>query len=83
MIIHAVELAAQSVLLAFVPTLFFAAGIYIAGRLAGRAERRRIAAIERESRRCREQLRRQETFRRDFHSYNARPTALERWGGTP
>jgi hypothetical protein len=78
-ILQALALTARDIGLALIPTLAFGAVVYGIGKLEERAERRHLAAVERERERCRADLRRHQERRSEMRSYNARPTAGERW----
>lgn len=79
MILHALALTAKGIGVGLILSLAFAAVVYGIGKLEERAERRHDAAVERERERCRADLRRHEERRSEMRSYNARPTAGERW----
>jgi hypothetical protein len=80
-ILHALALTAKAIGIGLIVSLALAAVVYGIGKLEERAERRHDAAVERERERCRADLRRHQERRSEMRSYNARPTAGERWGG--
>lgn len=82
-LLHAVELTLRDLVIGFgVCTVvsFALIGLLVVTRLlVARADRRYVTAVERERERNRMQLRMHERHRAERRSYNARPTASERW----
>jgi hypothetical protein len=81
-ILHALELTGLGLAAALVPSLGLAATVYVIGKLEARAERRYLAAIERNREAARAQLRMHERHRSEMRCLGGcdAPTAGERWG---
>lgn len=84
MILHALALGARDLFGVLLVFLIFDLCVYglvcVARWLAGRADARYLAEVERERERTRTRLRMHERRRSEMRCYgNARPTAAERW----